>query len=45
MIVGGYELQLYCDDQGKYPDGMHKYDEFPHVFNGEFGSEVRQQAR
>lgn len=50
--AGCYALDLYCDDQrpetpgdGKLTDGVHKWDEFPHQYTGEYGSKVRSRAR
>lgn len=44
MIVGGYELHLYCDGAGcNYGD----YGRYPSRFeaNGELGATCRKQAR
>lgn len=45
MIVGCYTLDLYCDRQGKHPDGIHAFEEFPHQYTHEFGSVCRARAR
>lgn len=45
MIVGCYVLDLYCDNQGDYPDGIHEYNEFPRSYHDEFGSKCRKAAR
>ena len=50
MIVGGYSLDLYCENSGpilatgKDAHG-HNYSEFPHQFFGEYGRECRAEAR
>ncbi len=48
-IVGGYTLDLYCDNsniiKGKITDGIHQYNEFPHIYFSELGSECRSEAR
>lgn len=41
MIVGGYDLQLYCDRESP----AHGYKEFPHQFSSEFGHRARRNAR
>lgn len=41
MWIGGYTLELYCDNE----KGVHAYNEFPHAFLHEFGSECRSTAR
>lgn len=41
MIVGCYHLCLYCERKS----AAHEFDEFPHEFTAEFGSECRAQAR
>lgn len=41
MIVGGYSLDLYCDKENH----EHLWNEFPHKYTGEFGSDCRAQAR
>lgn len=50
MIVGGYELHLYCEhnaiQHGDVSDALgHRYDEFPHTFYAETGAETRTAAR
>ena len=45
MIVGCYTLDLYCDNAGEYPDGIHEYKEFPREFTDEYGSKCRKMAR
>ena len=45
MIAGCYALDLYCDNSGPWPDGRHKYNEFPHQYTDELGSRCRQAAR
>jgi len=45
MIVGCYTLDLYCENDGQYPDGIHSYDEFPHTYSHENGSQCRSAAR
>ncbi len=40
-IVGCYSLHLYC----RYENKLHDFQEFPHEFTAEFGSEARQDAR
>lgn len=41
MIVGGYTLDLYCNTTNP----KHEYNEFPHQFYAETGSECRAAAR
>ena len=41
MVVGGYTLDLYCDNESV----EHPYDEFPHTFFSELGRTCRQEAR
>lgn len=43
--AGCYSLDLYCDKQEKWPDGVHGYNEFPHQFTAETGGDCRSQAR
>ena len=49
MIVSGYSLELYCDNENgrrltnQHPN--HEYGEFPHVYTGERGSTCRKMAR
>jgi hypothetical protein len=45
MIVGCYSLDLYCDAERAYPDGIHEFREFPHTFTAELGSVCRKRAR
>lgn len=51
MIIGGYELQLYCDNAksgefGTVRDNIgHSHAEFPHYYTGETGSNCRKMAR
>lgn len=50
MWAGCYALDLYCDKRkdnapGKADDGVHSWDEFPHQYTGESGSECRSRAR
>lgn len=45
MIVGCYTLDLYCDNEGKFPDGIHEHKEFPRKFTDEHGSRCRKMAR
>ncbi len=44
MIVGGYALDLYCENENdsKY---THQYNEFPHRYAYELGSTCRRMAR
>jgi hypothetical protein len=45
---GIYGLDLYCDNRPNNlaaPDGIHRYNEFPHQFTAELGSDCRAQAR
>ena len=42
MIVGCYTLDLYCDNEGA---SCHEFDEFPHSYGAEFGSQCRAEAR
>jgi hypothetical protein len=44
MWVGGYSLDLYCDN-ATTGDKIHAYDEFPHQYDGEIGSHCRSRAR
>ena len=53
--IGCYALDLYCDNVQNIADKTlrktlrktcdHLYNEFPHQFNGEFGSACRAEAR
>jgi hypothetical protein len=50
VIVGGYELHLYCDnvpDRPWLPGDRHPHDAFPHTDWGNFehGYEARAMAR
>lgn len=50
MIVGGYDLHLYCElvavRRGEAEDALgHSYDEFPHMFNGPNARNCYTQAR
>lgn len=52
MIVGGYKLDLYCDneidepyDEKPYDKWGHHFQEFPHTFTDEYGSKCRSEAR
>ena len=50
MMVGGYSLDLYCDEVDGADKSLvdtlgHRYDEFPHVYYGEHGSICRAAAR
>lgn len=50
MIVGGYAMDLYCENAGETLAGTiydaygHRYDAFPRKFHGETALECRQQA-
>lgn len=41
MIAGCYTLDLYCDKDNK----NHSYNEFPHTYIAEKGSDCRRAAR
>ena len=43
--AGCYSLDLYCDNAGSFPDGIHAYNEFPHQYTAETGGECRSRAR
>jgi hypothetical protein len=50
--ASGYTLDLYCDRSGldavptqDSPDGIHKWNEFPHTFLGETFGECAREAR
>lgn len=53
MIVGGYDLHLYCEHetlphyfgQGSVPKGYHAPSEFPHEFQGGSKAECNAAAR
>ena len=50
MMVGGYSLDLYCDEvdgaDKTVTDALgHRYDEFPHTYYGEHGSTCRRDTR
>ncbi len=45
MMAGCYSLDLYCDNAGTFPDGIHAFDEFPHQFTHELGSVCRARAK
>ena len=53
MIVGGYTLDLYCDNVlgkeknlfGGLNGDAHKYHEFPHNYGGETRQEAERAAR
>jgi len=53
MIVGGYDLHLYCKNEtlplvgsdASCLKGFHRYNEFPHEFYGRNEREVMKQAR
>ena len=50
MIVGCYTLDLYCDRFSVSPGEVtdehgHWYNEFPHQFTAELGSECRAKAK
>ncbi len=45
MIVGGYTLDLYCDNEKPYPDGIHPFKYFPQEFVGETRQECAKEAR
>lgn len=50
MIVGGYTLDLYCDNSeikaGEVTDRHgHDFQEFPHQFYAETGEACRRKAR
>lgn len=50
MIVGGYDLHLYCDNvpEGPWsPEEIHGFNEFPHTDFGSFetGAQARALAR
>lgn len=44
MIVGGYELHLYCDCCKKY-ERLHKHGPHPDVFAGQTRAGCMRQAR
>lgn len=44
--AGCYSLDLYCDNsKNGGDDGIHRWDEFPHQYNDEFGATCRAIAR
>lgn len=53
MIVGGYLLDLYCDNEdapeqhykAPYNPQAHQFREFPHQYTGETRAECVRQAR
>jgi len=45
MRVGGYTLDLYCDNEKPGPDDIHGYKEFPHQYYAEHGSQCLRAAR
>lgn len=49
MIVGGYTLDLYCDNYkvevGKVSDGVHGHRDFPHTYFGDSSAYCRRCAR
>ena len=50
MIVGGYSLDLYCENYlhnaPTFPDEAgHSFSEFPHQYTDELGSVCRRNAR
>lgn len=45
MIVGGYALDLYCENATEPFDSVHPYQEFPHSYQHEYGCSARKRAR
>lgn len=44
-IVGGYTMDLYCENEKPYPDGIHPFQMFPQQFVGETRQECAREAR
>lgn len=45
MMTGCYTLDLYCVNNGEFPDGIHPFREFPHQYTGRTFSECKRRAR
>lgn len=44
MMAACYTLDLYCDNEAD-AGNVHRWNEFPHQFTDELGSECRKEAR
>jgi hypothetical protein len=46
MIVGCYSLELYCENyKNGGLDGIHEFEEMPHLFTSERREDCEKQAR
>lgn len=45
MIVGVYSLDLYCENEGEYNDGIHPFRYLLHSYVGETRQECFRKAR